>query len=265
MGEGALTVVGTGIRAVSQATTEAVAFIKAAEKLLYLTAEPISEAWLLRLNPEAESLGDSYQPGRPRLDTYAEITERILAPVRAGHRVCAAFYGHPGVLVRPSHEAVARARAEGFEAVMLPAVSAEDCLYADLGVDPGMRGCQIFDATDFLIFRRQFDPTSSLILWQIPAVGILTTTDLSGDETRRGLRVLCEYLLRHYPGDHQVVVYEASPYPIHGPSIERLPLEALGDSSVTILSTLFVPPLPQRAPDPEILTRLGVTASELKG
>jgi hypothetical protein len=34
---------------------------------------------------------------------------------------------------------------------MLPAVSAEDCLFADLGVDPGAAGCQSHEAADFLI------------------------------------------------------------------------------------------------------------------
>src|SRR5437773_2103233 len=75
-------------------------------------------------------------PGKPRRETYAEMVEELLAPVRAGHNVCAAFYGHPGVFVNPGHEAIRRARAEGFPARMLPAVSALDCLVADLGIDP---------------------------------------------------------------------------------------------------------------------------------
>ena len=49
---------------------------------------------------------------------------------------------------------------EGFNAQMLAGISAEDCLFADLGLDPGKNGCQSFEATDFLIRRRQFEPTS---------------------------------------------------------------------------------------------------------
>src|SRR3546814_12671609 len=37
------------------------------------------------------------------------------------------------------HKAIAQARAEGLEAHMEAGVSAEDCLYADLGIDPGGR------------------------------------------------------------------------------------------------------------------------------
>jgi hypothetical protein len=34
---------------------------------------------------------------------------------------------------------------------MLPAISAEDCLFADLGVDPADHGCPSYEATDFLV------------------------------------------------------------------------------------------------------------------
>ena len=54
------------------------------------------------------------------------------------------------VFVQPSHESIAIARLEGFSARMLPGISAEDCLFADIGLDPGKDGCQSFEATDFL-------------------------------------------------------------------------------------------------------------------
>ena len=104
------------------------------------------------------------------------MTEAILEPVRAGKRVCAAFYGHPGVFVLPSHEAVSRARAEGFDASMQPGVSAEDCLVADLGVDPGVNGLQSYEAGDFLRRRPATEPTTALVLWQIGVVGARTHT-----------------------------------------------------------------------------------------
>src|SRR3546814_14587936 len=77
--------------------------------------------------------------------TYREMVAAMLAEVRAGRRVCGAFYGHPGVFARVPHKAIAQARAEGFEAHMEAGVSAEDCLYADLGIDPGEVGCQHYE------------------------------------------------------------------------------------------------------------------------
>lgn len=43
-----------------------------------------------------------------------------------------------GMPLGDADRAVEQARAEGFDAVMEAAVSAEDCLYADLGIDPGL-------------------------------------------------------------------------------------------------------------------------------
>ena len=105
------------------------------------------------------------------------MAEAILEPVRAGKRVCAAFYGHPGVFVLPSHDAIARARAEGFDAAMQPGVSAEDCLVADLGVDPAVNGLQSYEASDFLRRRPAIEPTTALVLWQIGVVGAAHARD----------------------------------------------------------------------------------------
>ena len=110
--------------------------------------------------------------------TYQEIVEYILSYVRKGNKVCVAFYGHPGVFVFPSHEAIKRARNEGYRAEMLPGISAEDCLYSDIGIDPGADGCQCFESTDFLSYRRKFDPSVGLVLWQIAVIGELGSAQI---------------------------------------------------------------------------------------
>src|SRR6187397_960209 len=95
--KGSLTLVGTGFRISAQVTAEALSAISNAAKLFHLVQDIVTHHWLEEVNPSAESLVDSYRPGRPRNETYEEMVERILAPVREGLRVCAAFYGHPGV------------------------------------------------------------------------------------------------------------------------------------------------------------------------
>src|SRR5690606_41924587 len=52
---------------------------------------------------------------------------------------------------------------EGFVARMEPGISAEACLYADLGIDPGRHGVQSMEATHFLVYDRVPD-TSGLVL-----------------------------------------------------------------------------------------------------
>ncbi len=257
MSGGSLTIVGTGFVGGGQTTLEALGHVRSAEKLFYLVSDPVTVHWLESLNASAESLADAYVPGRPRERTYEEMAERMLAPVRQGRRVCAAFYGHPGVFVDPSHEAVRRARAEGLEARMLPGISAEDCLFADLGLDPGDNGCQSFEATDFLIHRRRFDPRSLLVVWQIGAIGVLTYRE-GMLWSRRGLRVLATELQRQYPPTHEVVLYEASPFAICEPRIDRLPLSRLGSAAVTLATTLVVPPARAARTDARMMALLGL-------
>lgn len=81
-GKGSLTVVGTGFCAAGQSTLEAVAHLEAADKVFFVVADPVSEMWIESVNPTAESLADAYAEGKPRSDTYREMVERILAPVR---------------------------------------------------------------------------------------------------------------------------------------------------------------------------------------
>lgn len=256
---GTLTMVGTGLRIAGQVTAEALSAITEADKLFHLIQDQVTHRWLEELNPTAESLYDSYRPGRPRRETYEEIVERMLAPVRLGLGVCAAFYGHPGVFVMPSHEAIRRARAEGYDAEMLPGVSAEDCLVADVGFDPGQRGCQSFEATDFLIRHRRFDPSSALLLWQIGGIGV---SDFRTEAfwNPRGVAILAETLAGTYGAEHEVIVYEASPYPIVSPLVHRCPLADLPAAPVTSGSTLLVPPLAERATDQDLLARLRAEA-----
>ena len=46
---------------------------------------------------------------------------------------------------------MAIAQAEGYKTRMLPGISVDDCLLADLGIDPSFVGCLTCEARDFLI------------------------------------------------------------------------------------------------------------------
>ena len=258
--KGSLVVVGTGIRAVRHTTAEAREEIARADRLFYLVADAVSERWIRTLNPTAESLASCYVRGESRMVAYRRMIRKMLTAVRSGARVCVSFYGHPGVFVYPSHEAIRLARREGFSARMLPGISAEDCLFADLGIDPSRSGCQSFEATDFLIFRRRFDPSSSLVLWQAGIVGSMVYRPRS---VTFGLRALARYLERFYGNQHEVVLYEASPFPLFEPVIRTTTIGNLPSAGVDGAMTLYVPPIP-RGPDPEGLRELRMVQRTLK-
>ena len=99
----------------------------------------------------------------------------MLRDVRAGRDVLGIFYGHPGVFVSPYHRAIALAREEGYKARMLPGVSAEDYMFADLEFDPSQYGCMTCEATEVLLRDRPLNPSVHNIIWQVGGVGIATT------------------------------------------------------------------------------------------
>ncbi len=199
-----------------------------------------------------------YEVGKEREQTYEEMVERVMERVRAGNDVCFVSYGHPGVFADPMHEAVRRARAEGYAAAMLPAISAEDCLFADLGVDPGRNGCQSFEATDFLVYARKFDPRTALVLWQIGTIAELGFKEKFEAWNLAGLDVLRARLLEDYDGSHRVFIYDAAQYACCEPVIQRVELQRLLEAKVGALSTLYVPPKPMTQPDMEMIRKLGL-------
>jgi uncharacterized protein YabN with tetrapyrrole methylase and pyrophosphatase domain len=237
---GSLTIAGTGIRLVGQVTLETLDHIKRADRLLYLAGDQATARWLQQINPSAESLSDCYAEGRPRERSYERMTERILQPLREGHRVSAIFYGHPGVGVDPAHAAIKRAREEGYSARMLAGISAEACLIAELEVDPLAQGWQSHEAWAFVVRRPVFDDRCPLVLWQIGLV-FQASIDFSGAPDRRGLRALTKLLRLHYPASHQVVLYDASPFPVCQSRIERIALRDLPQVDVRMSTTLYIP------------------------
>lgn len=254
---GSLNVVGTGIQVAAQTAPDAVACIESAQKVFFLEADPLSKHWLMKLNSSVESLHVLYAVGKERSASYEEMVERVLAPVRHGLEVCFVSYGHPGVFAYPMHEAVRRARAEGYRACMLPAISSEDCLFADLGIDPAA-GCQTYEATDFLIYRRGFDRRSALVLLQVGAIAEFGYKTDAGVWNRAGLRVLAETLCEQYPANHRAIVYEAACYACCKPVVNPIELAQLPAAGVTPISTLYVPPIDGYRADPEMLARLGL-------
>lgn len=260
---GELLVVGTGIQWAGQATLAAQRAIAGAEQVFFAVVDPFTVRWIRELNSNAESLPYALDDS-PRRDSYAAMVERIIGALETGKRVCAVFYGHPGVLTSPTHELMRQAQLRGFDARMLPGVSSLACLFADVGLDPGQRGCHIFEATDFLIRTRSHDVYTPLVLLQIGFIGNLGFFDASATaRIRRGLAVLTDVLCERYPRDTQIVLYEAAVLPVDAPRTDTMPLHALPDAAVHDLTTLYIPPSGPAPMDTRMVARLGMNIAAL--
>ncbi|MCX7514722.1 SAM-dependent methyltransferase [Frateuria hangzhouensis] len=237
---GSLACVGLGMTLASHLTPLARSHIEQADVVFAGLSDGIVELWLQRMHPDVRSLQPYYREGKSRLTTYKEWVGLMMAEVRAGKRVCGVFYGHPGIFAWAPHKAIAAARAEGFDAHMEPGISAEDCLYADLGIDPGRFGCQHFEASQLLFYERRIDSAGYLVLWQAALVGDRSLGRLATGPAYRQL--LVDLLGRDYPPGHEVIIYRAATLPIEAPRVRRVALCDLAQAPMTAEETLVLPP-----------------------
>lgn len=242
-------------------TPRARALIEGADRVHAALSDPIVELWLQDMRPDAISLQPHYAEGKSRVETYDGMVNALLHDVRAGLHVCGVFYGHPGVFAQAPHAAIARARQEGFEARMEPGISAEDCLYADLGIDPGTFGCQHYEASQFMFFKRRFTPSAYLVLWQIGIAGDRSLARFATGAAHRSL--LLDLLAEDYPLDHAVIVYEAATLPIGEPRIETVLLRHLAGIELHLHTTLVIPPAVPMQADETMLERIRAVDVEL--
>ncbi|NMH64951.1 hypothetical protein HC757_07165 [Shewanella sp. SHSM-M6] len=258
---GSLTCVGTGMTLGAHICPLSKSYISQADVVFCGVSNGIVELWIKQMHPDVRSLQGFYQTGKDRRVTYAEMVDAMLTEVRAGKKVVGAFYGHPGVFAYAPHKAIEIARAEGFAASMIPGISAEDCLFADLGIDPGRVGCQHYEASQFMFYKRRFDPSAYLVLWQIGLAGDRSIARFATGGDHR--QPLLELLAEDYPSEHEVILYEAAVLPTDIPRMERLPLSKLRDAEIFQHTTLVVPPGRAMEPNHELLARLDAIDAEL--
>ncbi|MDE2280291.1 MAG: hypothetical protein KGK04_12000 [Xanthomonadaceae bacterium] len=253
-GRGRLACVGLGMTLGSHLTPLARSHIAQADVVFAGLSDAIAEEWLKRMHPDVRSLQPYYAEGKPRMKTYREWVALMMDELRAGKRVCGVFYGHPGIFAWSPHKVIAQARAEGYDAYMEPGISAEDCLYADLGFDPGRYGCQHFEASQLLYCERRIDPAAYLVLWQVGVVGNRSVGRFDTGPAYRAL--LVERLEQDYPPDHEVIVYRGATLPIEQPRIQRIPLRELATVPLTAEETVVLPPAVTLQPNHAMLARL---------
>lgn len=253
---GSLVCVGIGMTLGSHITPLSRSYIEKADVVFTALSDGVVELWLAKMNSDVRSLQPLYKEGQSRMITYRGMVDAMLAEVRAGKNVCAAFYGHPGVFAWPAHKAIEIARQEGYRAHMEPGISAEDCLYADLGIDPGKYGCAHYEASQLMLYQRHIDTSAYLIVWQVGVAGDQSLARFATGSAYR--QVLVDLLARDYPLEHEVAIYEAATLPIDQPRIEWLPLGKLASADIDMHATVVIPPSTTLQPNLKIRERLAM-------
>lgn len=252
--KGSLVNVGLGMTLGSHISPLSRSYIENADVVFVAASNQLVEQWVCSMNPDVRSLQTYYDEGTSRMITYRNMVEAIMIEVRAGKTVCGAFYGHPGVFAWAPHETIRIAQVEGYKAHMQAGISAEDCLYADLGIDPGTRGCIHYEASQFMFKKKLVDPTAYLVLWQVGIAGDKTLAKFSIASEYK--QVLVDMLLIMYPGDHIITLYECAVLPIENARIEKIKLEDLANADINLKTTVLIPPCKEPEDNNEIIAIL---------
>lgn len=246
--------IGLGMTLGSHITPLSRSCIEKADVVFAATSDGVVELWLAQMHPDVRTFQAYYREGKSRRETYRQMVSAMLEEVRAGKRVCGAFYGHPGVFAWPPHEAIEIARREGYPAHMEPGVSTEDCLYADLGIDPGRYGCQHYEASQLMLYRRRIDPSAYLVLWQVGVAGDRSAARFSTGQAYR--QVLVDVLARDYGLEQEVILYTGATLPTRRPRIQRITLAQLPAADIEMHTTVVIAPAQPLEADREVQARL---------
>ncbi|HAU4024218.1 TPA: methylase [Legionella pneumophila] len=252
-----LIVVGSGIKSISHLTEETKRVIQNADKVLYLLNEDNLKQWIQREAKNSESLDSIYFSSEKRIEAYQALTNHIIEEYKKVSILCVVFYGHPTVFADSALNAVRQIKKYGGDAIILPAVSTQDCLFSDLEIDPGDQGCFSIEATELVLFERFIDVHAHLILWQVANFG---RTD--GKKTNY-LAILKDYLSGYYQANYSICLYEAPSLPTCSPRIEWIQLCTLELSVISSITTVYIPPIAKKTISNKYLKLLDLTIDDL--
>ncbi len=192
----------------------------------------------------ARSLKPFYKDNQPRRQNYADVTRHILS--RAGELGVVGYFtqGHPIIFDSVASSLYSQGTAQGLKINLIGGVSSIDTVLLDVRFDPG-GGLQIFEATNFVQHKLQFDTRAALLLFQ-PSVFGMSTPRLSANAPHPSLTHLRDALLAHYPAHHKAS-FVRSATSFNPPFIIEVDVGELHtvSPSATLASSLFIAPLRQ--------------------
>lgn len=235
-------IVGLGVLSVDHVTRETEDAIRNSNEVLYVDTGVATGEFLETLCPKVTAIFDSsYSDSEHRLNAYQLMAARVVDAALQHAPVTFAMQGHPTVGVYAPFLINDMAGVLGLSVRTLPGISALDCMFAELMIDPCVMGMQMYEATDLLLRCRPLQPDVHAMIWQVGCV----ETRLYSMRVSRPLRFerLQAHLLQFYPADHEVTLFFATPHPLMRSTCHRFPLGALCEHAHVIHAgfTLLLP------------------------
>lgn len=254
-----LIIAGSGIQFLTHLTYQTKIAIEKCSYLMFLVHDPATKNWLNYVKPGCKSLDAIYYAYESREESYNAVASAVINTAKKINNSLFLIYGHPTIFSSVTSKIIEKAK--DVEIEIYPGISALDCLLADLKIDPGYRGIQSFDATEFILYNHIINPYSHMIIWQPAVIGHLEIikNDIINLERRKIATSLLKARLENcYESNHPIYIYEASNYPGVNFYSKKVCLSTLLNESLPRLSSLYIPPLKDIPKNTDAFKILGI-------
>jgi len=138
-------IVGLGNVGTRQITKETEEVLRKSEQVFLLFYQKVMFDYIAKeLGTPVTDLHQEYEEGLDRSKTYRKMADRVInSAVEAKNPVTFALYGHPTIFVSPTRLIQEEATGKGLRVKVLPGISSIDCIFAEIGFDPGTTGIQM--------------------------------------------------------------------------------------------------------------------------
>jgi precorrin-3B methylase len=238
-------IVGLGIVGTRQITKEVDYILKKSDHVFLLFTQNTMHDYITNeIGTEVTDLHEEYEEGSDRFDTYRRMADRVLNNAKNTNKsITHAPYGHPSIFVSPTRLIQEEGPKHGLRVKVVPGISAIDCIFAEIGLDPGTNGVQMYEASDFLLRKFEPNPYVPLFLWQIGAIETgLYSMKKSKPERFSRIR---QYLESFYPKSHILYLLRTATYPFTNSEQHGFQLKNFEKQHYKIdpVHTLYIPPV----------------------
>jgi precorrin-3B methylase len=242
-----IAIVGLGMAGTHQITREVEETIRRSRHLFITDMASGVVDYLRTLCPQVTDLTKQQKFSGHRIVLYRKMAREVVASAMEEAPVCFASYGHPKMYCYPTTLIQRAAQLLNLRTVVLPGVSSLDTLLTDLGIDPGVDGLQIYEASDALIRNRPLQSDVGCVIYQAPIV-LEPNNRLPGKNARENLRVFQEYLLKFYPPQHTALFVTTKNHPLLETITQRVPVGQIADRLLvnSTMGTLYIPAVRHR-------------------
>ncbi|KZM40417.1 hypothetical protein OA92_07285 [Marinomonas sp. SBI22] len=257
-------IVGLGIMNVDQITREAEYILSKSKTVLYVENGIGVDEFLKSKCENAINLVSEYEEDQDRMIAYRAMAAKVLDTALEGGPITFGLYGHPTVFAYPPFLIKQAADLLGLKVKVVPGISAMDCIFTDLMIDPGTAGMQMYEATELLMRERPLHNDVPALIWQIGAIETALYSQMPSNAQR--FERFKEYLLKFYPAEHTVHSIYCSNYFMMPATLHSFKIEDIGDYAEQLHAghTLYIPPCEYREVVDEYLAKDIMDVEHLK-